>query len=303
MASALSRRGGLGCQRVQRSTILRQPSHAQSLAATMLASIQPRQQRPVPDDATSRHGRTACLWKLSVLCVRTRDARIFARAWCARAYNGKGVATCTGSIPTPCNRDEGACMAGVSETHPRPQLQRPNWGVARWTLGFRPRSRRRLVAPGEVTGIDRSPSLAPETFLSGVAAEDSSARAGTGAPSRLPRRKAGADIPHVRGGRSLRSGVGRRGVCGLSRRRIHTVFDRYHRFLLPGTEHEVILCAEDDPHDLAKPRGKQDWQSNRIPSGIPERPASGRRSGWSGDQSPGSTRYDGSPAWRLGHLL
>src|SRR5207245_634844 len=27
-----------------------------------------------------------------------------------------------------------------------------------------------------------------------------------------------------------------------------------------GGTHEIALRAEDDPHDLAKPRGKQDWQ-------------------------------------------
>lgn len=30
--------------------------------------------------------------------------------------------------------------------------------------------------------------------------------------------------------------------------------------LRPGTTHEIVVRAEDDPHDLAKPRGKQDWQ-------------------------------------------
>ena len=29
--------------------------------------------------------------------------------------------------------------------------------------------------------------------------------------------------------------------------------------LAPGGEQEVIVCADDDPHDLCKPRGKQDW--------------------------------------------
>ncbi len=32
------------------------------------------------------------------------------------------------------------------------------------------------------------------------------------------------------------------------------------RLLRPGATHEIVLRAEDDPHDLAKPRGKQDWQ-------------------------------------------
>lgn len=32
------------------------------------------------------------------------------------------------------------------------------------------------------------------------------------------------------------------------------------RLLRPGTKHEIVVRAEDDPTDLAKPRGKQDWQ-------------------------------------------
>ena len=30
--------------------------------------------------------------------------------------------------------------------------------------------------------------------------------------------------------------------------------------LIDGTEQEIVVRAEDDPHDMAKPRGKQDWQ-------------------------------------------
>jgi beta-galactosidase/beta-glucuronidase len=30
--------------------------------------------------------------------------------------------------------------------------------------------------------------------------------------------------------------------------------------LAPATPCEIVICAEDDPHDLAKPRGKQDWE-------------------------------------------
>ncbi|WP_287128687.1 glycoside hydrolase family 2 protein [Candidatus Cyanaurora vandensis] len=30
----------------------------------------------------------------------------------------------------------------------------------------------------------------------------------------------------------------------------------------PGGQQRVTVCAEDEPHDLAKPRGKQDWQLN-----------------------------------------
>ena len=63
-------------------------------------------------------------------------------------------------------------MAGVSETHPRPQLQRPRWASldGRWDFALDPEGDWSL--PGEVIW-DRSilVPFAPETVLSGVAAE------------------------------------------------------------------------------------------------------------------------------------
>ena len=43
----------------------------------------------------------------------------------------------------------------------------------------------------------------------------------------------------------------------------------------------IVVRAEDEPLDLAQPRGKQDWESGRTRSGTTARPASGSRSGWS----------------------
>ena len=63
-------------------------------------------------------------------------------------------------------------MAGGSETHPRPQLQRARWESldGRWDFALDPEGDWSL--PGEVTW-DRSivVPFAPETLLSGVAAE------------------------------------------------------------------------------------------------------------------------------------
>lgn len=33
-------------------------------------------------------------------------------------------------------------------------------------------------------------------------------------------------------------------------------------YLVEGKEQEIVVRAEDDPHDLCKPRGKQDWQAD-----------------------------------------
>lgn len=47
-----------------------------------------------------------------------------------------------------------------------------------------------------------------------------------------------------------------------------------------GETIEIVVRAEDDPHDLAKPRGKQDWLAEPIRSGIPGPVVSGKRCGW-----------------------
>src|SRR5215211_8353567 len=97
------------------------------------------------------------------------DMGVSARAQLARAYNDVCVATLSGLIRTLRGCFRGACMAGVSETHPRPQLQRPNWECldGRWDFVLDPEGDWSL--PGEVNW-DQSiiVPFAPETLLSGV---------------------------------------------------------------------------------------------------------------------------------------
>ena len=45
-----------------------------------------------------------------------------------------------------------------------------------------------------------------------------------------------------------------------ARGRLHAVLRRHHRLLAADPLQTVVVRADDDPHDLAKPRGKQDWQ-------------------------------------------
>src|SRR5918998_5856766 len=168
----------------------------------------------------------------------------------------------TGSIWTLRDCGEGACMAGVSETHPRPQLQRPNWESldGRWDFSLDPEGDWSL--PGEVTW-DRSiiVPFAPETLLSGVAAEGF---------FRSCWYRRTVEVAPVVGGERIFLMFG--AVDHSARVWVDGAYAGCHEggytpfaiditdFLLPGAEHEVIVCAEDDPHDLAKPRGKQDWQ-------------------------------------------
>ena len=56
-------------------------------------------------------------------------------------------------------------------------------------------------------------------------------------------------------------------LVGRPRGRAHAVHRRHHRGADDAEgEQVVVVRAEDDPHDLAQPRGKQDWQ--REPHAI-----------------------------------
>src|SRR5687768_12728796 len=190
------------------------------------------------------------------------DIRFFARAQFARTYNDTRVATRPESIRTLRDCREGAGMAGVSETHPRPQLQRARWESldGRWDFALDPDGDWSL--PGEVTW-DRSiiVPFAPETLLSGVAAEGFFRSCWYRRTVEIAPAQGGERIFLMFGADDHSARVWVDGAYAGCHEGGYTPFSiDITDFLLPGTEHEIILCAEDDPHDLAKPRGKQDWQ-------------------------------------------
>ncbi|MCC2628755.1 MAG: Beta-galactosidase [Thermomicrobiales bacterium] len=153
-------------------------------------------------------------------------------------------------------------MAGVSETHPRPQLQRPNWESldGRWDFALDPDGDWSL--PGEVIW-DRSiiVPFAPETPLSGVAVDGFFRSCWYRRTVEIAPAQGRERIFLMFGAVDHSARVWIDGAYAGCHEGGYTPFSiDITDFLLPGTEHEVILCAEDDPHDLAKPRGKQDWQ-------------------------------------------
>src|SRR5215217_2610516 len=190
------------------------------------------------------------------------DTRFFAPAQFARNYNDTRIAMRTGSVRKLRDRLEGACMAGVSETHPRPQLQRAHWESldGRWDFALDPEGDWSL--PGEVTW-DRSivVPFAPETLLSGVAAEGFFRSCWYRRTVEIFPAQGGERIFLMFGAVDHSARVWVDGSYAGCHEGGYTPFSiDITDFLLPGMEHEVILCAEDDPQDLAKPRGKQDWQ-------------------------------------------
>ena len=63
----------------------------------------------------------------------------------------------------------------------------------------------------------------------------------------------------------------------------HTPFSADITAALDDGQVTVVIRAEDPPHDLAQPRGKQDWQPQPHTIWYHAPPASGSRSGWSVD--------------------
>ena len=67
---------------------------------------------------------------------------------------------------------------------------------------------------------------------------------------------------------------------GVARGRPHALHRRGRRAF--EEDFDIVVRAEDDPHDISQPRGKQDWQLEPALDLVPTaRRASGSRSGWS----------------------
>ncbi|AWM39095.1 Beta-galactosidase [Gemmata obscuriglobus] len=146
-------------------------------------------------------------------------------------------------------------------THPRPQLRR-NWTSLDGTWEFARDPGARWSSPPEVTwdGTIRVP-FAPETEASGVAESGFYKRCWY--RLRLPP----AELkPHERlhvhfGAVDYESVVWANGARVAAHRGGYTPFHAdVTTAAAGGGPVELVVRADDDPHDLAKPRGKQDWQ-------------------------------------------
>ena len=153
-------------------------------------------------------------------------------------------------------------MTRVSEHHPRPQLQRTAWQSLDGQWDFA------LDAAGVWSRPDEVPweqtievPFAPETAASGLAVEGYFRAC-------WYRRRVRIDPPRDGERIVLRFGA----VDYAARVWVDGAFAGEHEggftpfscdvtdLLGEGEEHEIVVRADDDPHDLAKPRGKQDWQ-------------------------------------------
>jgi Glycosyl hydrolases family 2, TIM barrel domain/Glycosyl hydrolases family 2, sugar binding domain/Glycosyl hydrolases family 2 len=145
--------------------------------------------------------------------------------------------------------------------YPRPQLVRPQWTSLNGTWKFCHDDERRFSAPHDIHDwpMEIVVPFAPESAASGIG--------DTGFHSTcwyqrdvecLP----GADRVILRfGAVDFAAKVWVNGQLAVSHEGGHTPFSaEITAMLRPDGRQTVTVQVEDDPHDLAKPRGKQDWQ-------------------------------------------
>ncbi len=150
---------------------------------------------------------------------------------------------------------------GDRPTHPRPQLRRKDWTCldGEWQFALDPDARWRVPDQVEWDRTIRLP-FAPETDASGVRA--------TGFYKTCWYRRvlivpppAGGDRLHLHfGAVDYAATVWANGQMLVRHEGGYTPFTTDLTAHAVRGEVEVVIRAEDDPHELAKPRGKQDWQ-------------------------------------------
>jgi len=156
----------------------------------------------------------------------------------------------------------------LSAEHPRPQLQRASWDSLDGRWDFALDRQARLTKPEEISW-ERTilVPFAPETALSGIAEEEFFCACWYRRFVDIAPARDGERIFLMFGAVDYSARVWIDGQYAGCHEGGFTPFAIDVTDLLGcGPEHEVVIRAEDDPLDLAKPRGKQDWQ--RRPHSI-----------------------------------
>ena len=148
--------------------------------------------------------------------------------------------------------------------YPRPGSVNPQWRSlngdgtlpSTWTQSgtARPRSSGdRKIAVPFAPGTQRS-GIGDTSFYKAVGLVRASA-----SKRSAPNRESGCSCTSARWITPRRSGSN--GSLAVARGRLHAVLPSTSPMLLRRRRTQsVVVRADDDPHDLAKPRGKQDWQ-------------------------------------------
>ncbi len=152
---------------------------------------------------------------------------------------------------------------GQRPTHPRPQLQRKDWISLDGEWEFAMDREARWYEPDEVVWDRRIlVPFAPETKASGIGDTSFYQACWYRKKITIPPRKPGERVLIHFGAVDFRATVWADGACFKNHEGGYTPFTADITPCTGKDEIELVVRAEDDPHDLTMPRGKQDWQLN-----------------------------------------
>ena len=150
----------------------------------------------------------------------------------------------------------------VQDRHPRPQMRRDTWQSLDGEWEFSKGRNETWTSPRQVKWDSKiQVPFSPETEASGIA--------DTGFYTAVWYRRTWEQQPLAEGQRLMLNfeAVDWRATVWVNGKRMCTHAGGYTPFtaditnaLVPGPTQEVVVRAEDDANDLAKPRGKQDWK-------------------------------------------
>jgi beta-galactosidase/beta-glucuronidase len=160
-----------------------------------------------------------------------------------------------------------AAKLQAESAYPRPQLRRSQWTSLNGTWKFTYDDEGQSMCPSDITNWDNyiQVPFAPESIRSGI--HDTGFH-----PNCWYEREFEVNAENKRvllhfGAVDYRARVWVNGQFMIDHEGGHTPFSiDITSVLRPEGPQTVTVWAEDDPHDLAKPRGKQDWQ--RHPHSI-----------------------------------
>jgi beta-galactosidase/beta-glucuronidase len=145
--------------------------------------------------------------------------------------------------------------------YPRPLLQRRSWYSLNGVWKFAPDDEQRWHTPGDVAWTtDIVVPFSPEANASGIGRTEFLSACWYALECRLPPSVPGARwILHF-GAVDFSASVWINGVCVGEHEGGYTPFAFDVSHLIVADRCDIVVRAQDDPQDLAKPRGKQDWR-------------------------------------------
>jgi beta-galactosidase/beta-glucuronidase len=168
-----------------------------------------------------------------------------------------------------CLNEEDGCSVAITATtqvdaaYPRPQLRRSQWTSLNGTWKFTYDDRGDFTQPSDIStwGQYIEVPFAPESIRSGI--YDSGFHPNCWYEREVEVMPDDDRVLLHFGAVDYRARVWVNGQFMIAHEGGHTPFSvEITSVLRPEGKQTITVWAEDDPHDLAKPRGKQDWQTH-----------------------------------------